>query len=271
LTIRELKLEINSNKAGIYCIINLVSGKRYVGQARNLKTRWYTHIRRLEGKVHHNRHLQQSWSKYGLQNFIFEVLQFCDVGQLMANEQFWINYFESWKRDKGYNIERFVVEKKVVAEETKRKMRIAKQGMYSGADNPNFGNGDKIRGAKNPNFGKHRSEETKKKISEARKGKNCGEENPFYGKCHTEETKKKIGDKMKKRLENKEKHPLFGKHHTEESKEKMSVAKIVLSDQEHLEILQKYNSGEYSQKALAVEYKVSESCIRLALQRIKRS
>lgn len=56
----------------------------------------------------------------------------------------------------------------------------------------------------NPMYGKHLSEETRKKISEANKGKNTGEnnpmydihrygeDNPFYGKCHTQEAKDKI-------------------------------------------------------------------------------
>lgn len=44
----------------------------------------------------------------------------------------------------------------------------------------------------NPVFGHKLSEETKAKISRARKGKYYGEENPFYGKKHTDETRKKL-------------------------------------------------------------------------------
>ena len=55
---------------------------------------------------------------------------------------------------------------------------------------------------------KQMSEETKRKISEARKGKH-----------HSKETKRKMSESMKG-----EKHPLYGKHHTEESKKKMSEA-----------------------------------------------
>lgn len=38
----------------------------------------------------------------------------------------------------------------------------------------------------------HHSEETRKKISEKKKGKKVGPNNPFYGKHHTDETKQKI-------------------------------------------------------------------------------
>ena len=53
------------------------------------------------------------------------------------------------------------------------------------------------------------SEETKKKISEANKGKEAwnkgkeglkGEENPMHGKHHTEETKKKMSDAKKRKV-----------------------------------------------------------------------
>ena len=48
-------------------------------------------------------------------------------------------------------------------------------------------------GNSNPMFGKHHSEETRKKLREARKGKHLGKDNPFYGKHHSEEYKKRIG------------------------------------------------------------------------------
>lgn len=112
---------------------------------------------------------------------------------------------------------------------------------------------------KHPMYGrKHLSEETKRKISESRKGKNCGSDNPNYGKDMsgknnpnyghkwTEEMKKRLSEKKKgvsywtnERKEKfsermsgsnhpmwgkkipKENHPMYGKHHSEETKRKM--------------------------------------------------
>jgi hypothetical protein len=51
-----------------------------------------------------------------------------------------------------------------------------------------------VSGKNNPNYGKPRSDETKQKLSELRKGKFTGEDNPFYGKRHTEEAKQKMND-----------------------------------------------------------------------------
>lgn len=53
------------------------------------------------------------------------------------------------------------------------------------------------KGENNPMYGKHHTEETKNKISEAKKGKYCGENNHNYGKHHSEETKQKISEANK--------------------------------------------------------------------------
>lgn len=52
-------------------------------------------------------------------------------------------------------------------------------------------------GEKNCNFGKHFSEEHKRKISEARKGKYNGEKNYMFGKHHTDETRRKMSEAAK--------------------------------------------------------------------------
>ena len=60
-----------------------------------------------------------------------------------------------------------------------------------------------------------RSEEWRRKQSEARKGEN----NPLYGKSHSEETRRKQSEAKKG-----ENHPLYGKSPSEETKRKQSEA-----------------------------------------------
>lgn len=89
--------------------------------------------------------------------------------------------------------------------------------------------------------GNHLTEEQKRKMSEARKGENNpmwgkhftkeqkrkmsesrkGENNPMYGKHLTEEHKSKLSEAMKGRYCG-EKHPMWGRHLTEEQKRKIS-------------------------------------------------
>lgn len=66
-----------------------------------------------------------------------------------------------------------------------------------------------MKGENNPLFGKHPSEETKKKMSEAKKGR-----------TFTAEHRRKLSEAKKG-----ENHPLFGHHHSEESRRKISEAK----------------------------------------------
>ena len=66
------------------------------------------------------------------------------------------------------------------------------------------------------NLGKHHSEESRKKMSESRKGEKCY----IFGKHHLEETRKKISEKLKG-----EKCYIFGKHHSEETRKKIGEAR----------------------------------------------
>ena len=78
-------------------------------------------------------------------------------------------------------------------------------------------------GENHPNYGKHPSEETRKKMSEAKKGKYIGENHPNYGKHPSEETRKKMSEAHKGKQAG-EKHPMYGKHLSEVHKNKLSDA-----------------------------------------------
>lgn len=42
--------------------------------------------------------------KYGIDNFCFEVIEECSEDELNEKEVFWIKYYDSFNRDKGYNM-----------------------------------------------------------------------------------------------------------------------------------------------------------------------
>lgn len=102
----------------------------------------------------------------------------------------------------------------------------------SGENNPNYGK----RGILLHSYGKPRSEETKRKLSEAHKGKKLSGKtkkkmsdywkkhgNWIKGKKLPEEIKKQISESMIGRFSG-ENHPLYGKHHSKETKRKLSEA-----------------------------------------------
>lgn len=91
--------------SGIYKIVNLVNGKLYIGQSKNIHKRLTGHKKHLSDNKHQNQHLQRSWNKYGKSNFEFKIIEICDIEELTQREIYWINLYESYSHDKGYNID----------------------------------------------------------------------------------------------------------------------------------------------------------------------
>ena len=97
-------------------------------------------------------------------------------------------------------------------EESKKKISIAREGIYVGENSPMFG--------------KHHSEEAKKKMSAARIGKYCGENNPFYGRHHTEENKH-IQSEMRREQYSNGNSPFQGKKHNAETRRILSEKSLL--------------------------------------------
>ncbi len=86
---------------GIYKITNKVNGKIYIGQSINIEQRWIDHKKRSK---RYKTPLYEEIRKYGLDNFIFEVIEECSLELLNDKENFWIKYYNSTDKNKGYNI-----------------------------------------------------------------------------------------------------------------------------------------------------------------------
>jgi len=95
----------NTLKTGIYCILNLINNKIYIGSTKvafsNRKTR---HYRALVKNVHYNEHLQNAWNKYGRDNFVFKVLYICNPEECEDQEANFIKLYKCNDRKYGYNI-----------------------------------------------------------------------------------------------------------------------------------------------------------------------
>jgi group I intron endonuclease len=117
--------------SGIYLIKNNINNKVYVGSSVNIKNRWSVHRSLLTNNKHDSIKLQNSWNKYGSENFTFEILEFCDENIRQVEEQ-WISYFDSFY--KGYNMVEYTVTPslgKSPNQETRSKQAKAKEKPFS--------------------------------------------------------------------------------------------------------------------------------------------
>lgn len=94
----------NSAKTGIYQIKNILNGKLYIGSTkRSFHSRKTKHLLSLINNRHYNEHLQNSWNKYGSDNFVFEILLIIDKDITFWEAEF-IKKYKSDDRLFGYNI-----------------------------------------------------------------------------------------------------------------------------------------------------------------------
>lgn len=92
----------NANKSGIYKITNVKNQMVYIGQAVNISSRWKTHIKRgLKAEEGTSNRLYTSLWEEGVENFTFQVVEFCDRKYLTEREKFYISFYNS--KEYGYN------------------------------------------------------------------------------------------------------------------------------------------------------------------------
>lgn len=208
--------------SGIYCIENLISGKKYIGSSINCERRFRSHKSALRRNVHRNPHLQLAWNKYEEENFSFKIILICEVKELDRYEIDLIKTYKTFDRDYGYNLDAGgTYGNRLISKETRNKLSLIKKnrGDWKGASNPCYGK--PFVGKSHPWTGRHHTNYTKNQISsffkELFKDKT---KNPMYGRHHGIETKQKIRDSRKKYKG--KNHPMYGKRLSKETKRKIS-------------------------------------------------
>lgn len=92
-------------KGTIYKLTNRKNGKVYIGQTvQPLDRRIGSHKSHLNVNTHHNDLLQRVYNKHGW-IFDIETLEECNVNEIDEREKYWITYYDSTDREKGYNFE----------------------------------------------------------------------------------------------------------------------------------------------------------------------
>lgn len=87
--------------SGIYKIENLLNGKVYIGQSKDLFARYAQHFNNGL-KINAKNHLYYSMNKYGIENFSFQILKI--TYDLDYWERFFIGWYKSYDFNLGYNL-----------------------------------------------------------------------------------------------------------------------------------------------------------------------
>ncbi len=144
------------------------NGKKYIGiTCNNINKRW------RKGKGYwSNEYFTNAINKYGWDN-IQHLILFDNLSKKEAEckEKELINFHKTYKREYGYNIEKGGSLNKEVSNETREKLRKAATGVFP-------------------------SIETRTKMSNSHKGKNCY----WYGKHLSNEHKEKLRIKSNKKV-----------------------------------------------------------------------
>jgi len=168
---------------GIYKIQSKLKPERlYIGSTVSIKGRWRVHLHTLRNNKHHSKKLQNHYNKYGESDLVFIIIEPCLSEFLIIREQYYLDILKSYFNN----------------------CKIAGSPLgvkHSKEDNKK--NSERLKGRK---F----SDETRKRISEAKKGQGLGRKQSIEtcrkkaeshkGLRHSEETRKKIGDANKKRI-----------------------------------------------------------------------
>jgi group I intron endonuclease len=192
---------------GVYKIQNLINENLYYGSSKNIQKRWKTHRSQLNGGKHGNFHLQRAWIKYGSHNFIFEVIEECSLDILLEREQYYLDinpkYNIGMKSSGGDNLSKNPNREEIIKRMTKStrerydrmtKEEIDKLYSYPMEKNPNWKDGKSISFCKICGL---RISSGAKRCTKHLEYERSGEKNSFFGKNHSEETKKNLSDKRR--------------------------------------------------------------------------
>lgn len=225
----------------LYSITNLINNRVYIGQTVRPKERWTQHKTYVK-KNKLIQYIHRAMSKYGIENFIYEVIAMCrTLEDTNYTEVELIKQYNSRNKEFGYNL--------APGGETAWNLGLPKE--------------------LNPLTGIPRSEETRKKISE-------GSIEKIMPPC-SEERKKKMSDKYIGRALSKEWKDKIGEGNngkicSEETKKKLSISHIGKTGESASnckinwdivdKIRQEYTAGNCSQRKLAAKYNLSQTHVK---------
>ena len=111
---------------GIYLIRNRISGKGYVGQAKDVFKRWRGHLKQVrEGS---DMIVHRAIRKLGSEGFDFLLLQMCPEDQLNDREVYWVRVLDTFGK-RGYNATTGGDFGRVVSDRMRHKLSVMRKGV----------------------------------------------------------------------------------------------------------------------------------------------
>ena len=110
--------------SGVYKITNTITGDFYIGSSKNVKRRWESHKCPSRWNQCPNKQLYKDMRKYGVDKFVFEVIEEVEVDSLKEMEQQFIETLKPTYNNinaNGLNIERYKETKKEYSKTDKSK------------------------------------------------------------------------------------------------------------------------------------------------------
>lgn len=184
----------------VYKIENKITKESYIGSTVNFRKRVFTHKLKLKKNCHSSKLLQESYNKYGVDNFDYVIISECEnfreVEQKLLNETKYV--LNARRVATGGDMISNHINKDLIIKKSIEILRNCKQSPRYGDKNSNWRGGISktscldcgsiingfnlrcrkcfykqrdISGAKNPFYNKHHSEETKEKIRKKNLGK----------------------------------------------------------------------------------------------------
>src|ERR1700722_14274858 len=83
----------HKNKAGIYCLVNLINGHTYIGSSINIQVRMRNYLNNifLNNKKNINMPIVKALLKYGQNNFALLIVEYVEVKKLAIRETHFIS------------------------------------------------------------------------------------------------------------------------------------------------------------------------------------
>ena len=215
-------------ETGIYKITCISNNRIYIGSAQNIQIRWNKHLNDLKNKKHINIHLQRAYDKYGINDFLFEIIENCDKQELLIREQYYLDTlnpeFNIGKHSSGGDNLTKNPNKEEIINRIKKTINNNISSMTEDERREKWGKSGEL----NPNYG-NKWDDIKKDISRklniGRMPTNRGKTNiEIYGEKKAKEMSEKLSKIASERIG--DKNPFYNKKHSQESKNKISQKRI---------------------------------------------